>query len=112
MIRRPPRSTLFPLHDALPILSDRDLASKIGKSTLASRTSMLTMGASSSDPVRDAAAVAAHDQQRQGPADRRDPDDDEPGAPRLVLAQQRAADELREGEKRVELVQPCPPGDG
>src|SRR3712207_7515909 len=71
MIRRPPRSTLFPLHDALPILSDRDLASKIGKSTLASRTSMLTMVASSSDPVRDAAAVAAHDQQRQGPAEDR-----------------------------------------
>src|SRR5918998_2642163 len=105
-------ATLPPTTPRTVCFSDRDLASKIGKSTLASRTSMLTMVASSSDPVRDATAVAAHDQQRQGPADHGDPDDDEPGVPLLVLAQQRPADELHEVEQGVELDQPCPPGDG
>src|SRR3712207_390901 len=95
-------ATLPPTTPRTVCFSDRDLASKIGKSTLASRTSMLTMVASSSDPVRHAAAVAAHDQQRQGPLDDGDPDDDEPGVPLLVLAQHRPADELHEVEQRSE----------
>src|SRR3712207_1570619 len=105
-------ATLPPTTPRTVCFSDRDFASKIGKSTLASRTSMLTMVASSSDPVRDAAAVAAHDQQRQGPADHGDPDDDEPGAPLLVLTQHRPPDQLHEVEQRVELHEAGPLGDG
>src|SRR3712207_4568564 len=105
-------ATLPPTTSSTVCFRDRDLASKMGKSTLASRTSMLTMVASSSDPVRHAAAVAAHDQQRQGPPDDGDPDDDEPGVPLLVLAQHRPADQLHEVEQGVELDQPRPLGDG
>src|SRR5919112_4281707 len=105
-------ATLPPTTPRTVCLSDRDLASKIGKSTLASRTSMLTMVASSSDPVRDATAVTAHDQQRQRPADHRDPDDDEPGVPLLVLAQHRPPDDLHEVEQRVEFHEAGPRGDG
>src|SRR5919206_1899674 len=105
-------ATLPPTTPSTVCFSERDLASKMGKSTLALRTSMLTMVASSSDPVRDAAAVATHDQQGQGPADHGDPDDDEPRVPLLVLAQHRPADELHEVEQRVELHEAGPLGDG
>src|SRR5919202_3657735 len=105
-------ATLPPTTPRTVCFSDRDLASKIGKSTLASRTSMLTMVASSSDPVGDATAVATHDQQRQGPADHGDADDDHPVVPLLVLAQHRPPDDLHEVEQRVDLDQAGPPGDG
>src|ERR671932_1328215 len=80
-------ATLPPTTPRTVCFSDRDLASKMGKSTPASWTSMLTMADYSSDPVRDAAAVATHDQQRQRPADDGDPGHDEPAVPVLVLAE-------------------------
>src|SRR2546430_13284657 len=51
MIRRPPRSTLFPLHDALPIYESRDYhfavsvnAGNVGDEMLAARVSLLVNG--------------------------------------------------------------------
>src|ERR687893_2220099 len=105
-------ATLPPTTPRTVCFRERDLASKMGKSTLAWRTSMLTMVMLSSDPVRDAAAVAPHDQQGHRPADHGDPDDDEPGVPLLVLTQHGPADELHEVEQRVDLDPPCPLGDG
>src|SRR5947209_17275273 len=61
------------LPPALPstaFFSDRDFASKIGKSTEAFQTSMLTMFYKPhSDPVGDAGTVVLHGQHGQGPAD-------------------------------------------
>src|ERR671917_1308260 len=96
-------ATLPPTTPSTVCFRDRDLASKIGKSTLASWTSMLTISCSLSDPVRDAAAVAPHDQQRQHPADHGDRDDDDPVVQVLVHAQHRPPEDLHEVEDRVEL---------
>src|SRR5918998_5015634 len=96
-------ATLPPTTPSTVCFRDRDFASKIGKSTHASWTSMLTMVVFSSDPVRDAAAVPAHDQQCQGPADDGDRGDDDPVVQVLVHAQHRPPEDLHEVEDRVEL---------
>src|SRR3712207_4824149 len=96
-------ATLPPTTPSTVCFRDRDFASKIGKSTLASWTSMLTIAVVSSDPVRDAAAVPAHDQQCQGPADDGDRADDDPVVEVLVHAQHRPPEDLHEVEDRVEL---------
>src|SRR4051794_20564231 len=76
---------LPPTMPSTVFFSDRLLASKIGKSTHASRVVMLTTNsaflcarAGPSDPVGHAGAVTPHDHEGQGPPDDRDREDDDP----------------------------------
>src|SRR5688500_19865950 len=68
---RPSDSILPPTLPSASFFSDLDLASKIGKSTDAFQTSMLTMGVDLLlDPVGNAGAVVAQDHQSGELADR------------------------------------------
>src|SRR4051812_10552861 len=81
-----------PARPRTDFFSDLFLASKMGNSTEAPRTSMLTirfLSRACSHPVRDAGAVVAQGEQRQGPPDDGDPADDRPVCPALHLADQR-----------------------
>src|SRR5687767_11936122 len=75
---RPSEPILPPTLPSASFFSDLDLASKIGKSTEAFQTSMLTMMClrPHSDPVGDAGTVVPHRDQRQSPAHDRERADD------------------------------------
>src|SRR5688572_22942160 len=101
---RPSDSILPPTLPSASFFSDLDFASKIGKSTDAFQTSMLTMGVDLLlDPVGNAGAVVAQDHQRGEPADDREPADDGPVVPVDRVAEQRGPDHLDEVVHGVEL---------
>src|SRR5690348_8082468 len=85
---------------ALPstaFFNERVLASKMGKSTEAFQTSMLTICRKPhSHPVGDAGTVVLHEQQGQRPADDRHADGDDPAQRGDLLAEQRAAHHLQQ----------------
>src|SRR5687768_3006182 len=95
------------LPPALPstaFFSDRVFASKMGNSTEAFHTSMLTIGfRPHSDPVGHAGTVVAHEQQRERPADDGDDPGDHPVVPDDVPAQHGLPEHLHEVQERVEL---------
>src|SRR6266496_3624566 len=84
---------------------ERDFASKIGKSTEAFQTSMLTMSSLSprSDPVGDSGTVVTHGQEGQRPPHNGKPADDGPVVPALGVADQGRAQDLDEVVQRVQL---------
>src|SRR4051794_5676880 len=98
-----------PARPSTDFFRDRFLASKIGKSTEAFRTSIETITSlpwlASSHPVGDAGAVVAQRDQGQGPADHGDHADDGPVRPALDPAHQRRTEDLDEVVKGVELRQ-------
>src|ERR1700742_1128654 len=96
---------LPPTLPSTAFFSDRVLASKIGKSTDAFQTSMLTMSRPHSYPVGHSGPVVSHDHQGKAPTDHRDTTDGSPAPPVHVLAGQRRAHDLHEVVQRVELEQ-------
>src|ERR1700730_4974499 len=102
---------LPPTLPSTAFFSDRVLASKIGKSTDAFQTSMLTMcSRPHSHPVGHSGPVVAHGEHRQCPPDNGDPADDSPTPPVNVLADQRRTQDLHEVVERVELKEYLRPG--
>src|SRR5437588_7038611 len=86
---------LPPTLPSTSFLSERLFASKIGKSTAASRTSMLTIWRKPhSHPVGNAGTVVAQRQHRQCPAHDRETTDNGPVCPSLLQADQRCLDDL------------------
>src|SRR5918992_5563862 len=112
------RASMIGTFDSVPIrpparpstafFSERDFASKIGKSTAAPSMSMLTMRPS--DPVRHAGAVVAEEDQRGDTSRDGDHADDVPVPPDDRLAQHRLAQDLHEMHHRVELGDARPLG--
>src|SRR6266568_9018187 len=95
---------LPPTLPSTAFFSDRVLASKIGKSTEAFQTSMLTMcSRPHSHPVGHPGPVVAHGDQRQRPPEHGDPADGSPTPPVHVLADHRRTQDLHEVVERVEL---------
>src|ERR687891_844481 len=87
-----------PARPSTAFFSERDLASKIGKSTAAPSMSMLTMRPS--DPVRHAGAVVAEEDECGAAPDDGDDEDDDPVPPHDRLAQQWLAQDLHEVHHR------------
>src|SRR3712207_6643061 len=113
------RSSELMLPPTMPrtaFFSERVLASKMGKSTLACRVSMRTtwlfLSADGSDPVGDARAVAAHRPHGHRPAEGRDGQDDDPVVPDRLLAEHRPPDDLDEVQDGVDLGDARALGDG
>src|SRR5437763_17191765 len=79
---RCPVPILPPTLPSTAFFSDLDLASKIGKSTEAFQTSMLTMySRPHSYPIGDSGTVVAHGQQRQRPPENGDHTHHQPAVP-------------------------------
>src|SRR3712207_62520 len=109
------RSSELMLPPTMPrtaFFSERVLASKMGKSTLACRVSIRTTWLFLSDPVGDARAVATHRPEGHRPADEGEDQDDRPVAPDRLLTEHRPPDHLDVVQERVELGQARALGDG
>src|SRR5689334_1302952 len=101
---RPSEPILPPTLPSASFFSDLDFASKIGKSTDAFQTLMLTMVCRPPlDPVRDAGAPVAQRDERESPAEDRETADDRPVVPVDDVAEQRRPDRLEVVVHRVQL---------